>query len=144
LDADGQHPVESIPQFAAGMHAKPGAILIGNRFGDSTIASMPRVRRLSNGLSSKLISIACRQIIPDAQCGMRVYPLRILDRFSLISEGFAMETEVLVKAGRGGVEVVNIPIACHYPDGTATSGYRALADSWKIAKIVFRSLSEGK
>jgi len=144
LDADGQHPIESIPEFVRECEERPEAILVGNRFGDKTIDAMPRVRRLSNGFSSSLISLAARRKVPDAQCGMRVYPLSVLDRFPLISDGYAMETEVLVKAGRRGVEVVNIPIACHYPQGTTTSGYRALADSWKIAKIVFWSLREGK
>ncbi|MCA9434060.1 MAG: glycosyltransferase family 2 protein [Candidatus Omnitrophica bacterium] len=144
LDADGQHPAESIETFVESSIEKPDSILVGNRFGDETIDSMPRVRRMSNGVSSSLISLAAQHKIPDAQCGMRVYPLRILEQFSLISDGYAMETEVLVKAGRRGVEVVNIPIACHYPQGTTTSGYRAIADSWKIAKIVFWSLREGK
>lgn len=144
LDADGQHPIESIPEFVRHCEKKPDAILVGNRFGDDTIEAMPRIRRLSNGFSSSLISLAAQRKIPDAQCGMRVYPLSILEMFPLISDGYAMETEVLVKAGRRGVEVANLSIACHYPDGTTTSGYRALADSWKIAKIVFWSLREGK
>ncbi len=144
LDADGQHPAESIPDFVMGSEKSPHAILLGNRFGDDTIDAMPKVRRLSNGFSSRLISLAAQRNASDAQCGMRVYPLSILDRFPLISDGYAMETEVLVKAGRRGFKVENIPIACHYPDGTTTSGYRAFADSWKIAKIVFWSLREGK
>lgn len=143
LDADGQHPVESIPDFLRKCAAKPYAILVGNRFGDGTIRSMPLVRRLSNGLSSRLISLAAGSPIPDAQCGMRVYPLAVLQEFPLVSDGYALESEVLVKAGRRGVEVENIPIACHYPMGTTTSGYRAFADSWRIAKIVLRSLREG-
>lgn len=144
LDADGQHPVESIPDFVKRCNEKPGAILVGNRFGDETIRSMPRVRRFSNGLSSRLISLAAGSPIPDAQCGMRVYPLSVLPPLNLVSDGYALESEVLVKAGLHGVEVENIPIACHYPMGTTTSGYRAFADSWRIAKIVLRSLREGR
>ena len=140
LDADGQHPVESIPEFLIRCSNHPDAILVGNRFADRTIGEMPWVRRLSNGLSSRLISWAAGKNIPDAQCGMRVYPIEKTLALDLESEGYALESEVLVKAGRRGIPVVNVPIACHYPEGTSTSGYRAFVDSWRIAKIVVRSL----
>lgn len=144
LDADGQHPVEAIPSFLETSRSHPGAILVGNRFSGETIQEMPLVRRLSNGCSSTLISLAAKARIPDAQCGMRVYPLGIFERIELRSDGYALETEVLVKAARQGIEVVNLPISCHYPDGTATSRYRAFADSWRIAKVVLRSIRESK
>lgn len=143
LDADGQHPVEAIPAFLQAFERNEDAILVGNRFADETIGSMPWIRRLSNSLSSTMISLAARTSIPDAQCGMRIYPLRIFDVMVLESDGYALETEVLVKAGRRGIEVENIPISCHYPAGTSTSRYRALVDSWRIAKAVVRSLREG-
>lgn len=140
LDADGQHPVESIPDFVRGFADDPDAILVGNRFADSTIRQMPRVRRLSNWLSSQLISWAAQTRIPDAQCGMRVYPIGKTLDLNLESVGYALESEVLVKAGRRGLRIVNVSIACHYPEGTSTSGYRAFVDSWRIAKIVIRSI----
>ena len=144
LDADGQHPVEAVPEFLKLAGERPQAILVGDRFADNTIEKMPAVRRWSNGLSSKPISWAAKTRISDAQCGMRVYPLGAISSIELESDGYAMESEVLVKAGRCGVEIVNIPIACHYPQGTKTSGYRALYDSWRIARVVLRSLKQGK
>jgi glycosyltransferase involved in cell wall biosynthesis len=140
IDSDGQHPASAIPQFAAGSAAKPGAILVGNRFADKQIEDMPLVRRISNGLSSMLVSLAAGTRIPDAQCGMRVYPLQILKDLPLDSDGYALETEVLVKASRMNIEVVNIPISCQYPDGTATSRYRPIVDSWRIARVILRSI----
>ncbi len=144
LDADGQHPVEAIPTFLETCRNRPEAILVGNRFSGETIRAMPWVRRFSNTCSSTLISLAARTRIPDAQCGMRVYPLRIIEKIELHSDGYALETEVLVKAGRRGTVVANIPISCHYPDGTSTSRYRAFADSWRIAKVILRALRESK
>lgn len=142
FDADGQHPADAIPAFLDAGLEDPDAILVGNRFSDHTIGEMPWVRRLSNGLSSRLISWAAGTSIPDAQCGMRLYPLWMLRGVELESDGYAMETEVLVKACRKGFEVVNIPISCQYPEGTATSRYRAFVDSYRIAKAVIRSLRE--
>lgn len=140
LDADGQHPVEAIPEFVEGSADHPDAMLVGNRFADATIRRMPWVRRLSNRLSSRLISWAAKTEIPDAQCGMRVYPIEQTLALNLESTGYALESEVLVKACRRGIPVVNVPISCHYPEGTSASGYRAFVDSWRIAKIVVRSL----
>lgn len=144
FDADGQHPVESIPLFLETCQRNNEAILVGNRFSDDTIANMPRIRRISNGLSSALISWAAGTSIPDAQCGMRIYPLWIFETMHLESDGYALETEVLVKAGGRQIEVENIPISCHYPAGTATSRYRALRDSWRIGSIVVRCLLEDR
>lgn len=144
IDADGQHPVDSVPAFRDRFERNPEAILVGDRFSDNTIGAMPTVRRLSNGVSSRIISWAAGVPIPDAQCGMRVYPLGAISDIELESDGYAMETEVLVKAGKRAIEIVNIPISCHYPQGTATSRYRAFADSWRIAKVVWRSLRQGR
>lgn len=143
IDADGQHPTDAIPVFLQECARNEDAILVGNRFADDTIGSMPWIRRLSNGLSSTLISLAARISIPDAQCGMRIYPLWIFETMVLESDGYALETEVLVKAGRRGIEVENIPISCQYPAGTSNSRYRAFTDSWRISKAVVRSLREG-
>lgn len=140
FDADGQHPAEAIPSFLRKCAEQPEAILVGNRFASPDYRDMPPVRRLSNRLSSKLISLASGARIPDAQCGMRVYPLPLVTSLHLASDGYALETEVLVKAGRRKTCIENIPISCHYPSGTTTSHYRALADSWRIANIVYQSL----
>ena len=75
---------------------------------------------------------------------MRIYPLWIFETMHLESDGYALETEVLVKAGGRQIEVENIPISCHYPAGTATSRYRALRDSWRIGSIVVRCLLEDR
>lgn len=144
IDADGQHPVESIPTFLEACRKNEEAILVGNRFSDESIVNMPRIRRISNGLSSALISRAAGARIPDAQCGMRVYPLWIFETMRLESDGYALETEVLVKAGLRQIEVENIPISCNYPMGTTTSRYRALRDSWRIAKTVVGCLLEDR
>jgi len=144
LDADGQHPANLIPVFVEACREFPRAILVGNRFGEGSTDEMPKIRHISNSISSKLISMAARKTIPDAQCGMRIYPLDTALSFNLESDGYAMESEVLVKAGRRGIQVLNIPISCHYPDGTATSRYRAIVDSARIARAVLRSLRKGE
>jgi glycosyltransferase involved in cell wall biosynthesis len=89
LDADGQHPVEAIPDFQRGCEDNSRAILVGNRFADSSIRRMPIVRRLSNGASSRFISWAAGRRIPDAQCGMRIYPIAETLALNLESEGYA-------------------------------------------------------
>jgi hypothetical protein len=123
----------------------PHAILVGNRFGTNTIHSMPRLRWFSNYLSSLIISLAAREWICDAQCGMRIYPLQELLSLSLEANGYALETEVLIKFCRQyrtlKPAVVNIPISCRYPAGTTTSRYRAWMDSWRILKVILRSLT---
>lgn len=139
LDADGQHPMASIPDFIREAERYPDCLLIGNRFGRSA-REMPGVRRLSNTLSSRLISFFARTRIPDAQCGMRVYPVDLFLSLAPQSDGYALESEILVAAGRNGLTIRNLKIPCLYPTGTQTSHYRALSDSWRIARAVARTV----
>jgi glycosyltransferase involved in cell wall biosynthesis len=140
LDADGQHPQDCISQFIDECRCHPEAILVGNRFGEVSIGEMPWIRWLSNSLSSRIISTAVRTRIPDAQCGMRVYPLAAVTRFDLESDGYALETEILVRAGRAGIPIRSLPIGCLYPHGTDTSRYRAIVDSWRITRTLIRCI----
>lgn len=58
---------------------------------------------------------------------------RLRCRARLKSNGFAMESEVIVPAGRRGFGIITIPIELRFVDGLATSHYRALLDTLRIA-----------
>lgn len=145
IDADGQHPLLSVPEFLTTARRHPDSLIVGNRFADrSTIRNMPLLRRVSNAVSSGLISRLAGTVVADAQCGMRIYPLIPLRSLKLENNGYAMESEVLVKFARTGYPVIELPITCHYPAGTRTSRYRAFYDSWQIARAVWRAYQQVK
>ena len=62
-----------------------------------------------------------------------------MHRTRLRSDGFDMESEVIVRAGCGGFKVVTIPIDLGFVDGISTSHYRPLKDSLRIFWTVTRA-----
>ncbi len=135
LDADGQHLPREIPKFLAA-HRETGAdLIIGGRahlFGQM----LPR-RRMANRFSAWTIAVASGTDVTDSQSGYRFYSTRLLRSVTLRSNGFAMESEVIVRAGRGGFKVLTIPIDLGFVDGLSTSHYTPLKDTIRIAGVVF-------
>lgn len=97
---------------------------------------MPRVRYVSNMISSALISLVIGQRLGDIQCGYRLYETDLLDRIPLEETGFNFETEIVAKAVGLGIKVGEVPIRCLYPEGVERSHYRPFRDSWQIGRVV--------
>lgn len=139
LDADGQHLPEEIPKLleSAGQGAD---LVLGIR--DHLFSEMGTVRRLSNRLSSKAISFAAGQRLPDVQTGFRYYSRRLLEAVELRESRFEAESAVVVRAARRGFKVVTVPVHLGFADGRTTSHYRPLIDSLRIAGAVTRARFE--
>jgi glycosyltransferase involved in cell wall biosynthesis len=107
IDADLQHPPESIPSLIAALNIYD--IAVGNRLGN--LKGMPLQRILSNKLTSILLSIKLKQVIKDSQCGFRAYNTSILHDILPSSKGFEAETEILINARRKNYKIgfVEIP-----------------------------------
>jgi glycosyltransferase involved in cell wall biosynthesis len=135
LDADGQHLPEEIPHLLAA--ADSADLVLGSR--DHLFTEMGAVRRLSNRLSSRGISIAAGHAIPDAQTGFRLYTRALIERTGFPEPRFEAESAVVVRAVRLGLRVVSAPIRLGYADGRATSHYRPIKDSLRIAAAVLRA-----
>lgn len=137
LDADGQHLPGEIPKFLAARADTGADLIIGGRahlFGEM----LPR-RRFANRFSAWSIALASKTSVTDSQSGYRLYSAHLLRAVRLRSDGFDMESEVIVRAGRRGFKVMTIPIDLGFVDGQSTSHYKPLADSLRIAWTVFRA-----
>jgi glycosyltransferase involved in cell wall biosynthesis len=134
LDADGQHLPREIPKFIDCYEKTNGDLIIGGRahlFGQM----LPR-RRKANRFSAWTIAAASRTNITDSQSGYRLYSTRLLRSVRLKSNGFAMESEIIVRAGRGGFKVITTPIDLGFVDGQSTSHYQPVKDTLRIAAFV--------
>ncbi len=107
IDGDGQHPTEYIPLLLKKIEKFD--IVIGNRM--NNLKSMPFHRRLSNKLTSFLLSNKLGVKIPDSQSGFRIFRQDVLKKVKTTCKGFEAESEILVKAVREGFKLgfVNIP-----------------------------------
>ena len=137
LDADGQHLPSEIPKFLRQRAEGGEDLIIGGRahlFGQM----LPR-RRNANRFSAWCIAKCSGVPITDSQSGFRFYSARLIDGIDLHTDGFDMESEVIVRAGRRGFRIVTIPIDLGFVDGLSTSHYKPLKDTLRIAWTVTRA-----
>ncbi len=96
IDADFQHDPEEIPTLISGLINYD--IVIGNRLND--LKGMPLQRKISNKITSFLLSIKTGQKILDSQCGFRAYRAEVVKNIKTTEDGYEAETEILIKASR--------------------------------------------
>ncbi|MEM9291975.1 MAG: glycosyltransferase family 2 protein [Acidobacteriota bacterium] len=137
LDADGQHLPEEIPRLLAVPEAD---LVLGTR--DHLFEAMSSVRRTSNQLSSRAISWAAGEMLSDVQTGFRLYTRRLIDAVGFPEDRFEAESAVVVRACRGGFQVVAVPVAMAEVDGRGTSHFRPVTDSLRIAGAVAKARME--
>jgi glycosyltransferase involved in cell wall biosynthesis len=114
LDADGQHCPRETANLIDRWRATGADIVVGSRRRD--LGNMPLARVLSNALSSRLVSLSAGTRIPDSQSGFRLLTRRAVENVSISSNGFAAESEFLIKAGLRGFRIESAPVSTIYAD----------------------------
>lgn len=139
LDADGQHDPAAIPQLVEAW--RQGAdLVLGTR--DRVWREMGVVRRVSNRLSSRAISILAGVLLADVQTGFRAYSRELVEAVGFPGNRFEAESAVVIRAVRRGYRIEPVPVRHSKVDGRASSHYRPLRDSLRIAVAVIRARVE--
>ncbi len=137
LDADGQHLPGEIPKFVREWEVGGADLIIGGR-SHLFMHMLPR-RRNANRFSAWCISKCAGARVTDSQSGFRLYSANLLRKIHFRTDGFDMESEAIVLAGKRGFRIVTIPIELGFVDGVATSHYKPLRDTLRIAWTVTRA-----
>ncbi len=138
LDADGQHDPSVIPSLLDIFHRIKPDILIASRTGE--FGGMTFLRRFWNRLGAKAVSRRCHSDITDSQSGFRLIRVGILNQVDLLTSGFETELELLIKACKKGFGVLSVPTPAQRIDGTESSHFRPVVDTWRVCKLFLRSL----
>ena len=137
IDGDGQHEPRYLVDLITAIRYQGADIAVGSRMSD--ISTMPFHRILSNKITSMLVSWRAGGVrIEDSQCGLRVIRADVLKNIKLSVGGFQTESEMLIRAGRKGYEIVTIPISTVY--GISKSSIRHIGDTLKFIILILRSL----
>jgi len=136
MDGDGQHSPSDIPTFVACYQNTNADIVSGNRMKNPE--GMPAVRLATNHLMSWLISLFCRQHIPDTQCGFRLIKTKALQAITLESSDFEIETEVLIKASKKGFKIASVGIETIYRN--EVSKIQPVRDTFRFIAYLWREL----
>jgi glycosyltransferase involved in cell wall biosynthesis len=112
VDADGQHRAEDAVMLAE--HDAPaGAIVLGIR--DLERDGAPKASRFSNRFSNWWVSRFAGKPFTDTQCGLRRYPPAATLALGSDARGYGFECEMLVRAARRGIPIVEVPVRVIYP-----------------------------
>jgi hypothetical protein len=133
VDADGQHLAEDAVALAR--HPAPQASLVlGVR--DLARDGAPRPSQFSNRFSNWWVSLFSGLRLSDTQCGLRRYPLRATLELESNARGYGFESEMLVRAARRNIPIVEVPVRVIYPPrAERVSHFHVVSDP---ARIVLR------
>ncbi|MBM3330065.1 MAG: glycosyltransferase family 2 protein [Calditrichaeota bacterium] len=138
MDADLQHLPASLSGFIEAAESGRFDLIIGarQRFG----TAMPLHRRFSNGLTSRLMSLATARKIQDAQCGFRCIRLELLRSIKLSTSHYDLESELIFKAVRLGARIGWVDIPTTY--NGASSGIHGVADTVRFVRLFWRHMTD--
>lgn len=131
IDADLQHNPSEIPNLLNEINKFD--IVIGNRLND--LSSMPIQRRLSNRITSFLLSLKTGQKLIDSQCGFRAYRSDVIRSVDTVEQGYEAESEILIKASRKNYKIGFADISTIY--GNEKSKMNPFKTTFGFIKILF-------
>ena len=133
LDADSQHDPRLIKMFIE--VDEDVSLVLGVR---KLEKGMPYNRRISNKLTSLIISFLTSKRIRDSQCGYRRYKLIDISTNEFIEMGFQFESEILIRLLRKKCTFHQIYIPTIY--GNEKSSINNIIDTLKFIRLILRSI----
>ncbi|MBL0746700.1 GtrA family protein [Nocardioides baculatus] len=136
-DGDGQHALADIVAVGERLLEDAGArrIVLGTRSFDATSDGhlVPLRSRVGNGVTRWLFTAATHSRVPDTQTGLRGIPADLLGWAGTVpGERYEYELQVLLRAGRSGIDLDPLPIATIYLDDNSASHFRPVVDSLRV------------
>ena len=136
MDADGQHDPAEVEKLVAAHKKDPTALVIGVR--SFAPEDMPRRSRIGNTISTWWISKFAGQSYSDTQSGYRIYPRALFAHVRLISRKFDTETELLLRAAKMRLPLIEVPVATIYASDRVTH-FHGFRDTMRVIKLVIGS-----
>lgn len=113
LDGDAQHDPEEILKLVDPVLKEEADMAVGSRFlgGKSEV---PRYRKAGIGVITNVTNLVSNTELTDAQSGFRAYNRKALEVVSPSDMGMGASTEILLKAGKAGLRIVEVPVTVSY------------------------------
>lgn len=140
LDADGQHDPADLPGLIRAWRDERFDLVIGTRLQDRE--TIPPARFWTNYIGSRVLSWMTGRELLDSQSGYRLLSAPLAARLPLRADGYAIESEMLIKAAARGARIGHVPIRTIYNDGG--SHFQPLLDTFRIscASVYFKVFDE--
>lgn len=130
LDADGQHDPMDLPDLVRVFEREGAALVVGCRLQDRE--SIPPVRFWTNYIGTRILSWMTGQELLDSQSGYRLLDSGLARKLDLRSNGYSIESEMLIRAASLGSRIAHAPIRTIYR-ASGVSHFRPLQDTFRIS-----------
>jgi glycosyltransferase involved in cell wall biosynthesis len=146
MDADGQHDAAEIPRLLKPVLKGVADLSIGSRFIDAHgDDEMPLYRRLGAKLITRMVNGSAKNGIKDAQSGFRAYSRKAIERLSFVETGMGASVEILLKASKNDLKIVEVPSSCRYNNGDVeTSTEHPVTHGLGVVMTIVRVIVERK
>ena len=132
-DADGQHVPSDILVCEQLAKNKQSSLIIGTRVSRK---NMPLKSRAGNAITRSVLHLLHNRRINDTQSGLRYIPLPLIkDCLSSIFNKYDFELDMLIRASRAKIPIIEFPIETIYLNNNRASHYKAFTDSWYVANV---------
>jgi len=135
IDGDGQFLPEEIEKLVEPIKTNNFDLVIGNRFFDQN--EMPGYRKVGNKILDKFTKIAADLPYEDTQSGFRAYSKKAIDKINFNSNGFGVDSEILIDAVKKDLKITEKHVSVIYDTGERTSTKNPVSHSMGvIASII--------
>jgi glycosyltransferase involved in cell wall biosynthesis len=134
-DADNTYDFSEIPLFLAELE-KGADMVIGSRF-KGTIqegAMKPLHKYIGNPLLTGILNSIFHTSFSDAHSGFRAFRTDVLKRLNLQSCGMEFASEMLIKASREHLNIVEVPVT--YTPRDSPSKLQSFTDGWRHLRFI--------
>ncbi len=141
LDGDDTYKPEEVLRLVEPLHSGFADIIIGSRMhGIITKGSMKSLNRFGNRLYSRLVRTVYGVTVTDVLTGYFAWRRPVIDelRKHLLSQGFAIEMEMVTKAARLGYQIYSVPIS--YDPRLGDSSLNPIVDGARILHMYMKNL----
>ena len=140
LDSDGQHRIEDIQTVLNPLQTGKADIVIGSRFLNNDGKNVPFYRKVGIKILTKLANTSLNQNITDSQSGFRAYGKHVIENITPSESGMGVSNEILIKASKQGLKIVEVPIIILYDGDTSTHNPISHGSSVLISTLKFISM----
>jgi len=119
IDGDGQFLPEEINKLMNPIIEKNVDVVLGNRYDSNK--EMPTYRQVGNKVLDKITQLASNLPFNDTQSGFRAYSKKAIESINFFTDGFGVDSEIIVDASNKGLKISEEKITVLYNTQGKTS-----------------------
>lgn len=121
LHSDLQHPPEYLPQMLKPLLSGEADIVLGSRMSGSPLkGGMPLYKWMGNRFLTIMMNLFLGLHLSEYHTGYRAYLCKSLSQvhFETCGDGHEISAQILIRAARKGLRIVEIPVPTYYGNGS--------------------------